>query len=92
MLQVQGERTGGAAGVALLDRSVAAYEAALRVYTETASPIQWAATQNNLGNVLQVQGERTGGAAGVALLDRSAAAYEAALRVRTETASPVEWA
>jgi tetratricopeptide (TPR) repeat protein len=91
-LQVQGERSGGAAGIALLGEAVAAYRAALEVRTRAALPADWAATQNNLGVALQVQGERSGGAAGIALLADAVAAYRAALEVRTRAALPAEWA
>ena len=46
-LQTQGERTGGAAGAALLAEAVTAYRAALRVYTEAAHPVDWATAMRN---------------------------------------------
>jgi tetratricopeptide (TPR) repeat protein len=83
VLQVQGERTGGDAGLARLGEAVDAYRAALSVYTQAAMPADWAMTQNNLGNVLQTQGVRTGGDAGLALLGAAVDAYGAALTVWT---------
>ncbi|MEQ8651143.1 MAG: hypothetical protein RIC87_01630 [Kiloniellales bacterium] len=79
-------------GLDALHASVAAYEAALEVYTRKAMPAAWAGTQNNLANALQVIGERTGGDAGVRSLQRAVAGYEAALEVRTREAMPYEWA
>jgi hypothetical protein len=91
-LATQGARSGGEAGLTLLARAVSAYEAALRVRTETDMPADWAATQNNLGNALATQGARSGGEAGLTLLARAVSAHEAALRVRTETDMPADWA
>ncbi|MBX9730521.1 MAG: tetratricopeptide repeat protein, partial [Sphingomonas sp.] len=91
-LSTQGERTGGEAGLALLADAVAAYRAALTVYTESAMPADWAMTQNNLGTALSTQGERTGGEAGLALLADAVAAYRAALTVYTESTMPAQWA
>lgn len=91
-LQTQGERTGGAAGQALLVESGVAYGTALTVYTESAMPVDWAGTQNNLGNVRQTLGARIGGGVGLALLDEAVAAYRAALTVYTQSAMPVDWA
>src|SRR5262249_35824387 len=61
-------------------QAIACYEAALRVYTEAAFPVQWAQTQNNLGNAYRdlPRGDRA------ANLRQAIACYEAALRVRTE--------
>ncbi|MBX9860531.1 MAG: hypothetical protein K2Y20_13230 [Sphingomonas sp.] len=91
-LQTQGERTGSAAGLALLAEAVAAYRAALTVRTESAMPVQWATTHNNLGTALATQGARTGSAAGLALLTEAVAAYRAALTVRTKGTMPADWA
>ena len=71
---------------------MAAYLAALEVYTRAAHPVRWAITQNNLGNALADQGALTEGPAGAALLAGAAAAYRAALEVHTRAARPVDWA
>ena len=92
VLQILSERTGGEAGFALLGQAVAAYRAALTVYTKAAMPTEWAMTQNNLGIVFTRQGERTGGDAGLDLLHQAVAAFHAALTVRTEAAMPIDWA
>lgn len=88
----QGERTGGEAGLVLLDDAVSAYRAALAIYTETTMPAKWAMAQNNLAIALQTQGERTGGEAGLALLQAAVSAYRTVLTVYTETAVPTYWA
>ncbi|MCE5217841.1 tetratricopeptide repeat protein [bacterium] len=71
-----------------LQRVIACYEAALRVYTEEAFPTDWARTQHNLG--LACWELPTGDRA--RNLQRAIACYEAALRVYTEEAFPTDWA
>ncbi len=92
VLSVQGERTEGNAGLAMLAEAVEAYLAALTVRTRAATPADWAMTQNNLGNVLKAQGARTKDVAGLALLNRAVEAYCAALTFYTRAAMPVDWA
>jgi hypothetical protein len=53
-----------------------AYEAALLERTRERVPLDWAMTQNNLGNALAALGERE---SGTATLERAVEAYEAAL-------------
>ena len=43
-------------------RAIACYEAALRVYTESDFPSDWATTQNNLGNAYSGASRRVTGA------------------------------
>jgi tetratricopeptide (TPR) repeat protein len=64
------------------------FQSALRVYTETEFPVDWAGTQNNLGNAYAQlpTGDRSEN------LRRAIACYENALRVYTETEFPVDWA
>jgi tetratricopeptide (TPR) repeat protein len=71
-----------------LAKAVAAYEAALTVYTRSAHPVDWATTQNNLGIALadMPTGDRGEN------LTKAVAAFDAALTVRTRSAHPVEWA
>ena len=64
-----------------LEQSVAACWAALEVYTREQFPQDWAATQNNLGNVLAVLGERASGEPTAQYLEQSAAAFRPALGV-----------
>ena len=71
-----------------LKKAIACYEAALRVYTESDFPVDWAMTQNNLGNAYQnlPTGDRGEN------LKKTIACYEAALRIRTEHDFPAQWA
>ncbi len=87
-LSVFGQRYGSGA----LDASVAAYRAALEVRTRDELPVDWATTQNNLGNALKTQGERLGGQAGIELLADAVSAYRAALEVHARAELPVQWA
>src|SRR5438093_12079175 len=57
---------------------MAAYRAALEVYTREQSPQDWAMTQNNLGNVFSALGARASGEQGAQYLQQSVAAYRAA--------------
>ncbi|WP_293991213.1 DUF4062 domain-containing protein [Sphingomonas sp.] len=91
-LTIQGQGTGGSAGVRLLADAVQAYRSALTVFTKQTVPEGWASIQNNLGNALKTQGERTNGEAGLAVLNDAVNAHRAALTVRTERAMPTEWA
>ncbi len=56
--------------------AVAAYRAALTEWTRERVPLDWAMTQNNLGNALLRLGERE---SGTARLEEAVAAYRAAL-------------
>jgi len=80
VLVALGERGDGEA----LQRSIAAYEAALEASRERA-PLAWAMTQNNLGNALRILGKcgdkRT--------LWRAVAACDAALEERTRERDPL---
>ena len=76
-------------GTARLEEAVAAYRAALKERTRERVPLQWAATQNNLGNALLTLGERE---SGTARLEEAVAAYRAALEEWTRERVPLEWA
>ena len=52
-------------------------------------PLDWARTQNNLGNALWTLGERE---SGTARLEEAVAAYRAALQERTRERVPLDWA
>ncbi|WP_156093363.1 tetratricopeptide repeat protein, partial [Planktothrix serta] len=67
-----------------LEKAIAAYQAALEVYTRTAFPEDWAMTQNNLAAAYysRIRGERADN------LEKAIAAYQAALEVYTRTAFP----
>ena len=60
-----------------------AYRAALEELTRERVPLDWAMTQNNLGNALATLGERE---TGTARLEEAVAAYRAALEERTPRA------
>jgi transcriptional regulator with XRE-family HTH domain len=78
-----------AGDTAALQDAVTAYRAALEVFTREASPMDWAMTQNNLGNALRDLGARAGD---TAALQDAVTAYRAALEVYTREASPMDWA
>ena len=52
-------------------------------------PLDWAMTQNNLGNALWTLGERE---SGTARLEEAVAAYRAALKEWTRERVPLDWA
>jgi tetratricopeptide (TPR) repeat protein len=89
-LQTLGEREGG---TERLEEAVRAYQAVLEEMTRERAPLEWASTQNNLGNVLQafveIFGERGGG---TERLEEAVAAYRAALEERTRKRGPLQWA
>ena len=76
-------------GTARLEEAVAAYRAALEERTRERVPLDWATTQNNLGNALSRLGERE---SGTARLEEAVAAYRAALEERTRERVPLDWA
>ena len=76
-------------GTARLDEAVAAYRDALQERTREKVPLQWAMTQNNLGNALHRLGERE---SGTGRLEEAIAAYREALQERTRERVPLEWA
>jgi tetratricopeptide (TPR) repeat protein len=79
---------------AWLREAVAANRAALEVWPRERVPLQWAMTQNNLGNVLLSLCEREDGAsdAGSGRLLEAIVAYRAALEVWTRERAPLQWA
>jgi tetratricopeptide (TPR) repeat protein len=76
-----------ARGTARLEQAVAAYRAALEEWTRERVPLDWAVTQNNLGNALALLGERE---SGTARLEEAVAAYRAALEERTRERVPLQ--
>ena len=74
---------------ARLQKAVAAFAAALEVWTRETVPLDWAKTQMNLGNALLRLGERD---SGTARLEAAVAAFEAALEVWTRDTAPLDWA
>ena len=76
-------------GTAQLEEAVAAYREALKEWTRERVPLDWATTQNNLGNALSTLGERE---SGTAQLEEAVAAYREALKERTRERVPLDWA
>jgi hypothetical protein len=70
-----------------LEEAVEAFRAALKEWTRELTPIQWAATQNNLGNALVALGARE---PGTARLGEAVAAYQATLGVYTRGRLPLD--
>jgi tetratricopeptide (TPR) repeat protein len=71
-----------------LQKAIACYESALRIYTEQKFPQYWAGIQNNLGKAWGglTTGDRT------ANLGKAIACCESALRIYTEQKFPRYWA
>ncbi len=72
-----------------LEEAIAAYRSTLKEWTRDRVPLQWAMTQNNLGNALSILGKRD---ADTARLEEAVAAYRAALEERTRDRVPLQWA
>jgi tetratricopeptide (TPR) repeat protein len=72
-----------------LEEAVAAYRLALAELTRERVPLDWAGTQNNLGNALLSLGQRE---SGTARLEEAVAAYRLALAERTRERVPLHWA
>ncbi|WP_298372089.1 tetratricopeptide repeat protein, partial [Azospirillum sp.] len=69
--------------------AIAAYQDTLKERTRARAPLDWAMTQNNLGNALQSLGERE---SGTARLEQAVDAYRNALEERTRERVPLDWA
>ena len=72
-----------------LHRAIETYREALKERTRERVPLDWAMTQNNLGNALQTLGGRE---SGTARLEEAVAAYRAALEEYTRERVPLQWA
>ena len=68
---------------------MSAYVEALKEYTRERVPLNWATTQNNLGNALWTLGERE---SGTERLEQAVSAYVEALKERTRERVPLDWA
>ena len=82
-LQTLGDQSGQNAP---LQEAVDAYRAALQELTRERVPLDWAVTQNNLGNALSRLGERE---SGTQRLEEAVDAYRAALQERTRERVPL---
>jgi len=83
-LSTLGEQTGKADP---LSEAITAYRDVLKEYIR--EPLDWAMTQNNLGNALSRLGERE---AGTARLEEAVTAYRDALKESTRERVPLDWA
>ena len=72
-----------------LEEAVVALRLALGQYTPERTPLDWAATQNNLGNALLALGKRESDSD---RLEQALRAYRAALEERTRGRVPLAWA
>ncbi|WP_244293077.1 tetratricopeptide repeat protein [Stappia sp. TSB10P1A] len=77
------------AGTSRLEQAVEAFRLALEERTRERVPLDWAMTQNNLGNALQELGTREGDPA---RLEQAATAYRLALEEWTRERVPLQWA
>ena len=68
---------------------MAAYREALEERTRERVPLDWAATQNNLGNALRALGERE---SGTRRLEEAVTAFREALKERSLERVPLDWA
>ncbi|WP_373504248.1 caspase family protein [Aestuariivirga sp.] len=69
--------------------AIEAYRAAQGQLSRDTDPVNWASTQNDLGNALQTLGSRESGAT---RLEEAVQAYRAALGERTRERLPLDWA
>jgi hypothetical protein len=69
--------------------AINAYRAALQEWTRERVPLDWAATQDNLGSALSTLGERE---SGTARLEEAVTAHRAALQEWTRERVPLDWA
>jgi hypothetical protein len=70
-------------------QAIAAFHATLQEYTRERVPLDWAMTQNNLGNTLAILGERE---SDTARLQEAVGAHRAALQEYTRERTPLDWA
>ena len=68
---------------------MAAFNEALKERTRERVPLDWAATQSNLGVALETLGERE---SGTERLEQAVAAFNEALKERTRERVPLDWA
>jgi tetratricopeptide (TPR) repeat protein len=85
-LTTLGEQSGSNSA---LTQAVTAYQEAIKERTRDKIPLDWAATQNNLGNALQRLGERE---SDTQHLTQAVTAYQEALKERTRDKVPLDWA
>jgi tetratricopeptide (TPR) repeat protein len=76
-------------GTARVEEAVTAYRDALKERTRERVPLDWAATQSNLGNALRTLGERE---SGTARLEEAVTAFRDALKEYTRERVSLQWA
>ena len=84
-LRPSGGARGTERGTGRLEQAVAAYREALKERIRERAPLDWARTQNNLGDTLSRLG-------GTANLEEAVAAYREALKELTRERVPLQWA
>jgi tetratricopeptide (TPR) repeat protein len=80
---------GNKSGTETLSAAVQAFREALKEYTRERAPLDWAGTQNNLGNALLRFGERE---SGTETLSAAVQAFREALKEYTRERAPLQWA
>ncbi len=85
-LYTQGDEKGDNAA---LKEAIRLFRQVLHQLNREADPLDWATTQNNLGNALTSLGERE---SGTARLEEAVAAYREALQEYTRERVPLDWA
>jgi hypothetical protein len=74
---------------AALGQAISAYRSLVALTPREHSALDWATTQDNLGNALETLGERE---SGTAHLQEAVSAYRAALQERSRDRVPLDWA
>ena len=85
-LEVLGDQSGKSD---FLEEAIAVYREALKELTRDRVPLEWAATQTNLGNSLGILGKRK---SDHRLMEEAVAAHQEALKELTRDRVPLEWA
>lgn len=79
----------GEGDYAQLEQAVLVYQAVLAASSPETAPMEWAAAQNNLGNVLLTLGRRE---SGTARLEQAVLAFTEALKGRSQDTAALDWA
>jgi hypothetical protein len=74
-----------------LSQRANAYFADLQVYSREHTPVEWAATQNNLGATLVAKARLVEGPERHTLFTQAVTAYRSALEVHTPEGTPTQW-
>ncbi|QLC25920.1 hypothetical protein HFP57_13395 [Parasphingopyxis algicola] len=90
VLRVQGERIGGADGIALFDQSIEVYRRALSIFTLEESPVWWANASHGMGLVFWRRGQWT--VSGDTDFAEAASIFRSTLAVYNQNDRPRDWA